>query len=135
MLGVPEPKLAPNPDGPAGARLHPRLALSVPEHWRPGRKGLTITDEIDKARFGRTLPLTERALEALARSAPKAGPIFGEHNRRKPLEAARKRLGLGPVSAYDFRHARATHWLEEGARSLASPTCSGTSASRRRIAT
>ncbi len=88
-------------------------ALSVPEHYEKGRAILTITDEIDKARFGRDLPLTKRARAALDRVCPKKGLIFGKRYRIKQFklaaDAAKMPTGFAP---YDIRHGRATHLLE-----------------------
>lgn len=89
-------------------------AISVPEHWSKGEGRLLITDDIDKARFGRWLPLTPRALELLERHAPAEGPVFGVHDLRAVLKRTLRGLGIGGT-AYDLRHARITHWLEEGA--------------------
>lgn len=91
--------------------------LSVPEHYTKGAAVLIITDEIDKARFGRELPLTDRARAALDAVAPREGLIFGDHDYRYPLERAAEKA-LPPelartFSAYDFRHSRATEWVEE----------------------
>lgn len=96
-------------------------ALSVPEHYTRGSVSLTITDEIDKARFGRTLPLTaaaRAALDSVCR-AGKTGPIFGEHDYRWQLRKAAKAAGLPAgklrtFAAYDFRHARLTELAEGG---------------------
>lgn len=95
-------------------------ALEVPTHWRPGSKTLTITDEIDKTRFGRELTLTPPAVAALESTIAllgiERGPIFGRHDYRTYL----RRVGLdeelkSPLAAYDFRHARGTHLTERGA--------------------
>ncbi len=90
--------------------------LSVPEHWSPGQKTLDITDHIDKARFGRTLPLTPAAIAALERSAPAAGPIFGAHDYRVCFAKARLAAGTpAGFSLYDVRHARGQHLVDAGA--------------------
>jgi integrase len=88
--------------------------LSVPENYRPGSAVLTITDEIDKNRFGRELPLSEAARKALDSVCPPAGIIFGAHDFRAPLRAAAKAAGIDAyraerISPYDFRHSRLTH--------------------------
>lgn len=94
--------------------------LSVPEHFKPGAAELYLPGRIDKARFERTVPLTAAAVEALARSAPPAGLIFGLHDYREQLaNAASKALAAGAmskdradaVSKYDFRHGRTTHMV------------------------
>jgi integrase len=92
-------------------------ALSVPEHWSRGSSTLIITDEIDKARFGRELPLTPTALAALE-SVGKRGLIFGEHDYRYQLKKAAKQVlpaaKARSFTGYDFRHAAGTHWAETG---------------------
>jgi len=47
--------------------------LSVPENYRPGATALTITDEMDKNRFRRELPLSEAARKALDSICPGKG--------------------------------------------------------------
>jgi integrase len=96
-------------------------ALSCPEHYARGSETLVITDEIDKARFGRTLPLTgaaRTALDSVCR-AGRPGPIFGSHDYRWQLRKAAKATGLPThklrtFAAYDFRHARLTELAEGG---------------------
>ncbi len=94
--------------------------LSVPEHWRPGMRELNITANIDKARFGRPLPLTPRAIEVLERCAPQSGLVFGRHDYRALLKNAARAAGLDAdrakhFSKYDFRHNRADFLLDQGA--------------------
>jgi integrase len=79
---------------------------------------LVITDRIDKARFGRELPLTTLARQALESVCPEAGLIFSRHEYRDALRKAAHRA-LTPekaktFTAYDLRHARATQWAETG---------------------
>jgi integrase len=96
-------------------------ALSVPEHYSRGAGTLVITDEIDKARFGRTLPLTGAArvaLDSVCR-AGMAGPIFGEHDYRWQLKKAAKAINMPAAKlrtfcAYDLRHNRLTELAEGG---------------------
>jgi len=96
-------------------------ALSVPEHYSRGSSTLTITDDIDKARFGRVLPLTpaaRAALESVCRPGI-AGPVFGSHDYRWQLRKAAKAVGLPAAKlrtfcAYDLRHARLTELAEGG---------------------
>lgn len=84
----------------------------------PGGSVLAITDEIDKIRFGRELPLTEGARQALESVCPESGPIFGKHDYRDQLrKAAAKSVPpeqAKTFTAYDLRHARATEWAESG---------------------
>lgn len=97
--------------------------LRVPEHFTKGAKRLVITDAIDKARFGRALPLTDRAREALERCLPEeAGPIFGRHLASETSRYLKLAAGaaLPPerakhFSAYDFRHGRIAGLLAGGA--------------------
>lgn len=63
-------------------------ALSVPEHHTRGSATLTLTDEIDKARFGRELPLSQEARQALDAICPDQGPIFSKHDYRDALRKA-----------------------------------------------
>jgi hypothetical protein len=92
-------------------------SLSVPEHWRPGSRYLTIPDELDKAREGREVPLSLRAVRALLKTAPESGLIFGPKRYRKQLKKAAKLAIPGErgerFAPTDFRAARVTLWLEE----------------------
>lgn len=93
--------------------------LRVPENWRPGMAHLELTDEDDKARFGREVDLTPEAATILARVAPEHGAIFGRHVFYKALKRAAAAV-LGPVKGksfapYDFRHGRAKERLDAGA--------------------
>jgi integrase len=92
--------------------------LSVPNNYVRGGAILVITDEIDKIRFGRELPLTSAARDALDSVCPEVGLIFGEHDYRDQLKKAAQ-AALPPekaatFAAYDLRHARATQWAETG---------------------
>ncbi len=98
--------------------------LSVPEHYTKGATHLTIADEIDKARFGRQVPLTSTARAALEAIAPDAGPIFGRFRNPKTLRNAARAAGLDEgrasrITPYDFRRARLTHLAESGALAAA----------------
>jgi integrase len=88
--------------------------LSVPENYRPGAAALTITDETDKSRYGRELPLSVNARKAFDSVCPAAGIIFGRHDFRTLLRPAARAAGIdayraGRISDYDFRHSRLTH--------------------------
>ncbi len=75
---------------------------------------LAIREEIDKARFGREVDLTVKAQCAFNRSLP-----FGHHvDRRRHLKVAAVLAGKPGVSAYDFRHARATHLMEASGNNI-----------------
>jgi integrase len=91
--------------------------LSAPEHYRAGASELVVADDIDKARFGRTLPLTDAARRALDSVVGKAGLVFGKHDYRPYIRAAATRAGLDPakvatLTPYDMRHARTLHLTE-----------------------
>lgn len=90
--------------------------LSVPEHYTRGGKELRLTAATDKVRWGRTVPLSERAQAALKVICPKAGPVFGKHDYRKPVaQAAREVLDARRAKAFTgchLRSARATHLCE-----------------------
>lgn len=92
--------------------------LRVPENYEPGASVLTITDSIDKNNFGRQLPLTKEAREALDSVCPAEGVIFGKHDYRYQLQKAAK--GVLPehrsktFTAYDLRHRRLTELATTG---------------------
>jgi integrase len=93
--------------------------LSVPDNWRPGMTHLELTNEDDKARFGREVDLTPGALAILKRVARDKGPVFGRHNYSKAIKRAAREV-LGPArgakfAPYDFRHGRARALLDAGA--------------------
>lgn len=93
--------------------------LRVPDHWRPGSRILEIPDGDDKARWGREVDLTDRALAILAAVAPARGVIFGHHAFYKAIKRAAA-VVLGPLKGklfapYDFRHGRAKDLLDAGA--------------------
>lgn len=96
-------------------------ALRCPEDYQRGAHTLKIRDEIDKARFGRELPLTPTARAALDRVAPEVGLIFGRmdsHTASKYLRAAATAAKLpadkaASIKAYDIRHGRGTDLAEQ----------------------
>lgn len=92
--------------------------LSVPEHYEAKATSLRVTDEVDKARWGREIPLTPRARAILEAVAPAEGLIFGKHNYRPHIKAAADQV-LPPEMAKRFagshlRSAFTTHELELG---------------------
>lgn len=98
--------------------------LRVPEHYTRGSAHLTIADEIDKVRFGRKVPLSASAREALDAIAPDVGLIFGRFRNPKTLRNAARIAGLDEarasrVTPYDFRRARLTHLADSGALTAA----------------
>jgi integrase len=97
-------------------------AIEAPRDFTKGVPRLRIRDEDDKARFGRAVPLSPAAAQALDRSAPELGRIFGKvdsHNATDYLRAAAVAAGLpaekaAKVKPYDLRHARLTLLAESG---------------------
>lgn len=92
--------------------------ISVPDHWRPGSRILELTNEDDKARWGREVDLSDEAVAILERVAPERGLIFGAHKYYKAIKKAAIAV-LGPVKGskfapYDFRHGRAKSVLDAG---------------------
>jgi hypothetical protein len=95
-------------------------AIMAPADYRKGSAVLRIRDEIDKARFGREVPLSPRARAVLDALCPDRGPIFGaaEIYKRALKPAAGRAAAAGTldpekarlVSPYDLRHARLTQW-------------------------
>ena len=90
--------------------------IEAPGDYRRGAATLVIRDAIDKARFGREVPLSPRAREVLDAITPTEGLVFGHHDYRALLKAAGATVlppEMAPrLSPYDFRHARLTHWAE-----------------------
>ncbi|HKY38886.1 MAG TPA: site-specific integrase [Polyangiaceae bacterium] len=92
--------------------------ISVPEHDTRGSRVLRITPEIDKARWARDVPLTEKARKALDSVCPDAGPIFGWHDYRPHIKAAAAKVLKGEAAkrfaGSHLRSAMTTHELEQG---------------------
>jgi integrase len=91
--------------------------LRAPDDYRPGAQFLTIREDGDKARYGRELPLSDRARTALDSACPKGGTIFPKFDGRHTLRKAALAAGLNPeraskFSAYDLRHSLATELTE-----------------------
>lgn len=97
-------------------------ALRAPEDYRRGSATLKVRDEVDKARFGREVPLTPEARAALDRCAPEVGPIFSrvssntatDYLRDAAREAGLDEARASRVKPYDLRHARLTLLAESG---------------------
>jgi integrase len=109
--------------------------LSTPEHWSPGETVLRITAEIDKEGAAREIPLSPRALAAVKRVAPAAGPIFGAHRYDRFLRAAASAvLPASKAAIFTGQHIRSaaiTRALERtanlpGVMHLAGHTQAGT---------
>lgn len=98
-----------------GLRRGTLFELSAPDDYNPKRPTLRVREEIDKARFGRELPLSPAAREALDSAIPEdGGLIFPPANYRAALHNAAKAAGLEPerarhLSYHDWRHAALTH--------------------------
>jgi integrase len=92
--------------------------ISVPEHYTLGSATLRITDPIDKARFGRELPLSLEARAALDAVLPERGLVFGRHDYRDQLKKAACAMldehKAETFAPYDLRHARLTQLAESG---------------------
>ena len=104
-----------------------REALSLVEWTDWKGDTLEIRDEVDKARFGREIPLSETAVAALSALrdqitqssnangvASAVGPIFGSHDYRASLKPLARSLGLATVHLRALRHNRGTHLVDEG---------------------
>jgi integrase len=103
-----------------GLRRGTLMKLEAPGDYRHGAKELRIRPEIDKSRWGRMVPLTARAREALDAVVPERGRIFQRANFRKALRRAGIAAGLPEdvakhLSPHDFRHGRVTDLLIKGA--------------------
>jgi integrase len=91
--------------------------IRVPEHYTRGAELLTLTPDVDKSRWGRPLPLTTRAREALDSCAPDVGLIFGSHDLRVALKHAARDAGIADwqaIGCHDLRHARLTELAHGG---------------------
>lgn len=96
-----------------GLRRGSLCALQAPQDYAKGRDSLTLRPEADKARYGRVLPLTKGAREALDSVCPDVGRIFEDVDYRHTLRKAAKDAGLpehevSKLTDHDFRHARTT---------------------------
>jgi len=98
-------------------RIGTMRRLSAPEHYRKGAEALRITEDIDKSRYARRIPLTPRSQALLDEACPDKGLIFGVYDYRRALRAAAKNAGIEEarrkhLSAHDIRHAAVTHAQE-----------------------
>ena len=89
--------------------------LRVPIHWRRGSRDLTITADIDKRDYARTVRLTSAAIAVLERHAPSDGLILPRHVYHQQLKLAAAAV-LDEARAklfapYDARHGAARHML------------------------
>jgi integrase len=97
-----------------GLRPATIFKLRSPAQWDGER--LTITADVDKARFARELPLTERAREVIARRTPsRTGRLFSWRELvTAELHRVSERVLRRRVTLYDLRHSRITHLVEAG---------------------
>ena len=91
--------------------------LRTPDDYQPTALYLTIREDADKARYGRELPLSDRARAALDSACPEQGTIFPKFDGRHTLRKAALAAGLdaeraSKFSAYDLRHSLATELTE-----------------------
>ncbi len=97
--------------------------LSVPEHYEPGKREIKLTKQIDKNRWARTVPISERAAAALDRVCPRKGLIFGRHDYRSFVRPVAHEVLPADLAErfteYDLRHARITCWMETSGNNLA----------------
>ena len=106
--------------------LRPQTVCSIraPDDYFRGATVLRIRSEADKSRWGRDVPLTAQAIEALNAVCPKQGYLFPRMPSGNPacyrmlLRRAAREAGLSEaraarISDYDFRHGRTTQLVEE----------------------
>jgi len=88
--------------------------LRCPEHWQPGATTLRIADDIDKARFGREVEVSEVAQVLLTRHCDGPGLIWGAFDCRPALRNAARDAGcfteqeIRHLSLHDLRHGALT---------------------------
>ncbi len=92
--------------------------LELGRHWKLGNGFIDLTSDIDKARFGRQVPITRLAQAALTFVVVElgitGGLIFGAHDYRDAVAAAAAAAGLPKdFAVYDLRHGRIGHLLDE----------------------
>lgn len=98
--------------------------MLAPLNYRAGSKTIKITADLDKSRWVRDVPITERARRALDEVLPEAGGlIFGKHEYRPHLKAAAE-AALPKDRAEVFcgahlRSAMITHSVEKPTTNLA----------------
>jgi len=73
--------------------------LKTSDDYQPGAPYLTIREDADKARYGRELPLSDRARAALDSACPDRGTIFPKFDGRHTLRKAALAAGLDPERA------------------------------------
>ena len=99
-------------------RIGTMWRLEAPKHYKRGDDMIRISDDIDKSRYGRAVPLTPRAREALDSICPDDGLLFRRFEYRRVLiQVARQFLTeheAQHLSPHDFRHAALTHMASLG---------------------
>jgi integrase len=90
-------------------------SIVTPGDYRRGDDSLLIRPECDKSRYGRRVPLSHGAREALDDVCPGVGLIFGPMNLRAAFRVAALAIGIpedlaSHLSTHDLRHARITLW-------------------------
>ncbi len=100
-------------------RIGTMWRLETPKHYKPGDDVLRISEDIDKSRYARAVPLTPRASHALDQVCAGEGLLFPRFEYRRTLiHAARQVLATEHeakhLSAHDFRHAALTHMAAVG---------------------
>ena len=100
-------------------RIGTMWRLECPKHFQRNDPELRITADIDKSRYVRVLPLTDRARGLLNDICPERGLLFRRFEYRRTLQkAAREVLSSDyeakHLSAHDFRHAAVTHLAAVG---------------------
>jgi len=91
-----------------------REAVSLIE-WSDVRGNtLTIRHEVDKARFGRDIPLSKRAVQAIGTLQKASGVMFGDHDYRWAMSRLAESLGVEKVTLRGLRHNRLTHLADDG---------------------
>lgn len=93
--------------------------LVLGKHWAIGNGFIDISEDIDKARYGRRVPITRLAQAALTYvvstlSLAAGDHLFGQHDYREQVASAATAAGLPTgFAVYDLRHGRVGHLLDE----------------------
>jgi integrase len=101
--------------------------LQCPRHFTAGANELTLTKDVDKNRWNRSLPLSDRTARYLGalctdeKGEAIVGFIFGEYAYLKTLRATARKIrtklelseeACNKIDARDFRHGAASHMAE-----------------------
>lgn len=97
--------------------------IRAPLNYRSGAKTIRITADVDKSRWVREVPITERARRALDAVCPEEGLIFGKHELRPHIKAAADAVlpkdRAERFCGAHFRSAMITHSVERPKTNLA----------------